>query len=680
MSILVFSIGPVQGFIAQSRRTADGWVGSYLISYLAGHALAFLEKECGLTIEEPDTKDVAMYEAILAMRSSKTSPAPQSINGNTTIAALPNVLIAKVDNGDCMDFGEQAKSTALAAWDDVVLAVWSELPSLMKNNTGVKKVWNYQVGKEFGHWEFNWAWGKNSSEAFDNLSGRKGLRNFAQIEEKGDRCTVCAQHQALWDETTRTHAHRQARDVAKDNWREWGRAINDIRKAPHTLIQPDGKERLCAICLIKRLIPWTDNPVRSLWEAGKASPVQASVFPSTSTMATVIYRTELIKTASTDGTLRQALEDYLAELKKLSRGHVKRADSLDAFSCWATTKTAAVGKGWSGDTVEDLLRMDGDWYLYGEAVRNEEKIEDLDHKAIRGAYSNLRTVAREAGLKEAPIYYAVLTMDGDQMGDLMKRAAEKGLTGVISGILNKFAQWVPRTVRNHSGRTIYAGGDDVLALLSLATALDAAEAVRSEFTRLFKDDTKLEDMWSTDCSPPSISGSIVYAHHQAPLGKVLQEGHSLLTQWAKKRRDRNALAMQHFRRGGPATTFAAKWEIDGQPLVVRLGAIQDKLKKGEQQVASRFLYGLQDIAWMFEASGPFADPTNKDGEAYLKALLLKSRLSEGKSEKEREEQAEKLAKEVLTLARASVGEKANGLAVEPLLMARFLAGGGREER
>ena len=36
---LDISIGPVQGFVAQSRRTRDLWGSSYLLSFLAAHAM-----------------------------------------------------------------------------------------------------------------------------------------------------------------------------------------------------------------------------------------------------------------------------------------------------------------------------------------------------------------------------------------------------------------------------------------------------------------------------------------------------------------------------------------------------------------------------------------------------------------------------------------------------------------
>ena len=43
---LHFTLGPVQGFVSQARRTRDLWAGSFLLSYLSGHAMkAVLDAE-----------------------------------------------------------------------------------------------------------------------------------------------------------------------------------------------------------------------------------------------------------------------------------------------------------------------------------------------------------------------------------------------------------------------------------------------------------------------------------------------------------------------------------------------------------------------------------------------------------------------------------------------------------
>lgn len=47
-----FTLGPVQGFAAQARRTRDFWAGSFLLSWLAGAAMQTVIAQQG-KIESP---------------------------------------------------------------------------------------------------------------------------------------------------------------------------------------------------------------------------------------------------------------------------------------------------------------------------------------------------------------------------------------------------------------------------------------------------------------------------------------------------------------------------------------------------------------------------------------------------------------------------------------------------
>ncbi|WP_257265120.1 type III-B CRISPR-associated protein Cas10/Cmr2 [Endozoicomonas sp. ONNA2] len=42
-----FTLGPVQGFVAQARRTRDFWSGSFLLSWLSGVAMVDVQKQGG---------------------------------------------------------------------------------------------------------------------------------------------------------------------------------------------------------------------------------------------------------------------------------------------------------------------------------------------------------------------------------------------------------------------------------------------------------------------------------------------------------------------------------------------------------------------------------------------------------------------------------------------------------
>ena len=64
-----FTLGPVQGFVSQARRTRDLWAGSFLLSYLSGHAMKAIIDAGGTIVfpkvSEADTITDPLLAAIL---------------------------------------------------------------------------------------------------------------------------------------------------------------------------------------------------------------------------------------------------------------------------------------------------------------------------------------------------------------------------------------------------------------------------------------------------------------------------------------------------------------------------------------------------------------------------------------------------------------------------------------
>lgn len=657
MSVLVFSIGPVQGFIAQSRRTADGWVGSYLLSYLVCKAAIALERKG--EVVEPYLQNIAIYKAL--KNNPKNSVTKED---DLTIAGLPNnVLVELNSDADPFVVGNEAREAVEKAWSDIAGAILDALPNLVKQNCTIQNAWGRQTSSL---WETYWAWGENSTKAFHALAARKGLRNFAAVEEPGDRCTLCAEREALWDGTQR-ETEKTARDATVRFWREFA-----VRQRPEGLIKPGGRERLCAPCLIKRLIPWiknSKNEIRTLWG------VKDVVFPSTSTMATVLTKADLVRRAYQEGDndLRLAMEGYVKVLQQNVELDARLADPSDAFVVW---KEALDGL--TEDTrknVECFVRLDGDWLLYGEAVKHDLGISSDAYKKdqidkVDAAYRDLRAAMGKAGVQPPPIYWALLTMDGDRMGKLKETFPTDGLE--ISKQINECAQGVKPIVGKYNGRLVYAGGDDVLALFPVEGVLNAADELRRTFEKRFS--TWLEEkperksrLEKASIEPPTLSGSIIYAHHQSPLGALIHRGHVLLSEWAKRRAGRNALAVEVHNRGGATLTFAAKWKDEKRgDLRTRIEAVVNLLQA--RGVASRFLYSLRENAELMGRSGPIA--TDEQREKYIAKLAEKTRLVEAAD-------AVQVARTILALCDEPYPER---LSTEPLIFARFLYTGGREER
>lgn len=156
-------------------------------------------------------------------------------------------------------------------------------------------------------------------------------------------------------------------------------------------------------------------------------------------------------------------------------------------------------------------------------------------------------------------YVACLMADGDRMGaalDGLQTAAEHQQ---FSRDLSCFAAEARRIVeRDHRGLLIYAGGDDVLALLPLADAVSCADALRLQFSATLK-------AWEP---APTLSVGLGIGHVLENLGDlrelgrqaeaVAKSGTGLRTSSGDP--DRNALGIVLDKRSGGRIFWRCPWE------------------------------------------------------------------------------------------------------------------------
>ena len=103
---------------------------------------------------------------------------------------------------------------------------------------------------------------------------------------------------------------------------------------------------------------------------------------------------------------------------------------------------------------------------------------------------------------------------------------------VVGKALSKFTEEVQQVVTKHQGVTIYAGGDDVLAMLPVEDALSCANALAECYRRSFGDKHP----------QATLSATVLFAQMRVPLRTVLAEARRLLNEEAKDGNGRNSLA------------------------------------------------------------------------------------------------------------------------------------------
>lgn len=286
---------------------------------------------------------------------------------------------------------------------------------------------------------------------------------------------------------------------------------------------------------------------------------------------------------------------------------------------------------------------------------------------------DLRRAARPLWKKygEPCPYGVILLADGDRMGALLsgteKAEDHKKITQALSG----FAENVKKTVREHRGHAIYAGGDDVLAFVPLPNALDAARALKDDFAERLR-------AVSDGKTNPTLSVGLAIGHMLTPLGTLLE-----LARQAEKLAKgdsvpdadhrRNALGIILQPRSGGETSLRLRWDDDSaqKDFVAWMEAFTAKPRK----ISSRVAYDARQI----DTRTRFAVDVGKGEkgktgivEAEFARMLARARTDSGdKLEKKIQEGLDARLKKLLQAdPRTALKQLANELIVARWLSAR----------
>ena len=218
------------------------------------------------------------------------------------------------------------------------------------------------------------------------------------------------------------------------------------------------------------------------------------------------------------------------------------------------------------------------WHALDEEMKAQNG-QDFGNWAER----HVRPLLRSAG-GEPPSYVACLVADGDRMGAVLDELA-KGEEPVaasreFSKRLMTFPAEASQIVAGHLGAPVYAGGDDVLAFLPVATALDCAQDLTVAFEKAMEQ-AGVE-------SKPTLSVGIGIAHVVEAMGLLLELGREA----ERKAKDsgRNALAIIFDKRSGGRRTWSCRWPDSPVDRLRRdAGLFESKLSSGKVYEAGALL-------------------------------------------------------------------------------------------
>jgi CRISPR-associated protein Cmr2 len=471
----------------------------------------------------------------------------------------------------------------------------------------------------------------------------KAVRPFAQLEQTGYRCSLCGEREWLTTDRDQLALPPGERKKHKTLW-----IVVAERKPSWTR----KGEHLCAPCTLKRL--WPTLFVHEIEDLLDRDMRRYVVSTHTMALATTLDRW-------LDQPNRRSPPDTLS-------GQLARLRDT------ATLPRKLAIRLRCEDHDADLLARKLPVYLDSlrDSLGNSDQRErDQADQALELAEDDIKTVF---GVKPEA-YYALIMLDGDKMGAWLSGEEDYSLTYrdtwhpqirkfiadkfqqadlqryaeaqcpvspsrhiAISSALNSFAlHFAPYIVETVcKGKLIYAGGDDMLAMVSVDDLLPALALLRLAYSGVFPtsdaashawrllgvDDSRLDIrkgyvllhncLYRVMGREATASAGAVVAHHSAPLGAVLRQLRDAEKQ-AKNRGGRDAFAIRVLKRSGGTVELVSRWfggldpaqGLESTPIGMLL-RLREAL--ANPQLSRRVAYLAQDWLPQLPPPGEFGDP------------------------------------------------------------------------
>jgi len=593
-SLLLFHVSPVQDFISQARSTRDLWSGSYLISWLTGNFLARLQSsDKGMELFVPKLEGDA--RKMLDWISDPSSRIDR--NGKAaTISVIPNQLFARVSN----DFDStkiESIIDSVFSWDWIdpetqKPSVWRQicdrcheflrqeekkLAGLLKKQTNSEfkpLLWDLWEGQLSGFWHPDWLIWPSPGESVDlatltrlfNELPTGRLRHNDQMDSQPSEWMMRFQVASH-----RFEARRRTRDFCAWNGVP-GLQKDCLSGKEEALTTRDwllqiprgaaGKEVVLNHLLRKNDPLGAPNLVKRVW-----------------------HKAYLEVPVDKGGT---GLNKRTLEKRPGSYFDIPSVPGVAAFpwarAIWAGEEDAAFQKfwpaveklddyldlqlpklqEWSRETAKDwLARVDWEvfrkefWEEQGNQARESHEVEWI--KTANQGLQAVRSFLCDRRCGSPSSYYAVLAGDGDATGRWLSGLDSNNKSfdldpdfhGRLSSGVAHFSSQNARLIvedieksgpdGNHfQGKLIYAGGEDVLAIIPAEQAIACAMALRRAYQANMPHRVDARFTYSV---------GIAIGHIKEPLQDMI-EAAGMAERRAKDDLGRNALAVTLFKRSG----------------------------------------------------------------------------------------------------------------------------------
>ena len=625
-SLLLFNLGPAQSFISEARSTRDLWSGSYLLSYLTGVAIREIALEIGPdNFLFPNLAGQPLFDLLLKdelwsqLATSKAGNAWECFGYDNASSgegsdrgarrlltpSLPNRFLALVPASRAKELGEKAEAALEKAKGGIASTVQDMLLS--------------RVPKAKDHWDEK------------------------RFEAQVDR-------------------------MLSSNWQTfaWPTDIKQAEEISSLLPNEQTSESFKAVVGMAKSTPQGDRDSRYFNSEGNLSnPSSAhSVFYHfTNLLLDGVKNAGGFKAWGDDSSWKKGKDsnkDYLNGREEIMFCPAEHDNLDESLQRQLFKDSEAPGLG-ASSLIKRLWH-----YSYLETKYGFSK-HDFAMPSTRGIARSLPFSSDEGEGDESNEndYYAVLALDGDEMGKWVSGIKNPKIKEQLSkesidyfeskgGELKNFLEnrrplspsfhlqfsealanfslyCTARIVESFDGRLIYAGGDDVLAMLPASKAIACAHMLRSAFkgekdrlnelrgsweshrgkmvkieeNRLFESlaegylrihehaEGTEEEPKSNHCILPGpatdVSVGIAIGHERDPLQRIVQAA-QLCEKKAKGELGRSALFSQVVKRSGEIVEWGCKWESGG---ITLLQTLLECMNEGK--LTARFPYKLVEL-------------------------------------------------------------------------------------
>ncbi len=654
IDLVVFSITPVQDFIAKARKLRDYWSGSVLLSYLTFTGMTSVIENFGPDhVIYPSLHNQPLVDSFISEKYkisknflAEVDELESLLKDTKGIAAFPNKFIFICPHSKVQEMMSEITACIQEKWIYISSGIKDYIQKIANPNQNFANLFDSQV-KDF--WKFSWASSKlaeltdketlnklvsgdvveNEFEVLNSFASPYPIKNVRlytsthsliqsilasgknkpskiPCSQNGEKCSICGEREVLNDfNLSKNSSAKDYSNNIKDFWQKLSESDSQNKNIREN-------EKLCAICAIKRFLPIMsdrfskDFILREIFKSRNGKN-----FPSTTEMAAKRFISKLPEDFSREE--KQKLLQYLHDEDDFIDESVDFENKLSSYKKQGINFT-------DKDKYYAVLLMDGD--KMGDLINGETfeaTYKDIIHPDLAKKIENGSV---KAGILKK--YFS------------KKRNLNPALHAMVSDSLNNFARFgVQPAVKRANGELIYAGGDDVCAVLPLENAITCAEEIAKSYTLSFAQYSKdgCSELQKLDSSVKkvgyhlgngakgiSISGAIIIAHHKESLKDVIQDSHKVLDSIAKEKTGRNALAIRLKKRSGGDRDFSCNWNsmnpFSGEKTIL------DSFKNicsgvQKNQISTSFLYHLKGLSLFFE---PLLEDTEDNKNSILKIL------------------------------------------------------------